>query len=716
MRHDPPRSWIAPSTAEGNRESPASLQQLEAASTERHAFVNHCSNKTTWLIAGAIMVAAIFVGQVLLSRADERVRHRRAPRSASPAPPEQQAAPLVMNVMHRLPPVLGDAEGPPREFQFDGTRNVERELPDSSQQERQLFERGSTANWNQDPANRATTVQLLARQDELPGPSSTPGGSADRGHPRGQLPVPAKGELVTMHLSEVNVRQALEMLSRSHGLSILVAPGVTGLVTANLEGLQVDQALDAIVKLGNLVAHREGELIYVYSPTEFPQGNFRLHVFPLNFVSAIDVLPVVTNLLTPTGQATASSVSPTDNTKAREAVIVTDRPEILERVDEFIRQVDVPPLQVMIEAHVLKIELTDDLKHGVNYKQAMDALGSTGFEIEMTGLADAAATPAVFARIAGSKVEGLLQLLKTTTNAKTLASPRVMVINGQKAHIQVGEQIPYKVVTVTETTAIESIQFLNVGVVLDVTPRISQDGRVMMRVNPKVSSGTFNPETKLPGETTRELESDVILEDGLGMVIGGLIQEKDIEVQSKLPYLGDLHYVGRLFQRRTVVKERSEIVITLVPRIIYNGECVSARDMVDAERSQTPLLQGALHRFPRPWEPQLPDAIDNPNRLRDLRRGRCRGCQYQPCACDFGQPVNGFNKPLAPTPVAPPGMTPGAAFTPPIADATWVSLPPSGTAQRDPPPVQVEAVYADGNEYIDFATDAYPAVPRAPQQ
>ncbi len=125
---------------------------------------------------------------------------------------------------------------------------------------------------------------------------------AHRGDAAGELPAPANTDPVTLHLNEVNVRLALEMLSRSHGLSILVAPGVAGLVTANLEGLPVDQALDAIIKLGNLVAHREGELIYVYSATEFPQANFRVHVFPLDYVSAVDVLPVVTNLLTPTGQ------------------------------------------------------------------------------------------------------------------------------------------------------------------------------------------------------------------------------------------------------------------------------------------------------------------------------------------------------------------------------------------------------------------------------
>ncbi len=670
-----------------------SIQKLDGALIERQESVKHCLDKTTWLVAATLLANAALLGQVQLSRAEERVQIPGEQRPTRPAAFNHQPAPGENPLMRRLPPILRPVNANPLELQLGATRLIPGELPATSREERRLFERGSIATWNQDPANHSKTVQLLARQDELP--------------------APANDELVTLHLNEVNVRQALEMLSRSHGLSILVAPGVTGQITANLEGLEVDQALDAIVKLGNLVAHREGELIYVYAQTEFPQANFQLHVFPLNFVSAIDVLPVITNLLTPTGQATASSVSSIDNTKAREAVIVTDRPEILQRVEEFIRQVDIPPLQVMIEAHVLKIELGDDLKHGVNYKQAMDALGGNGFEFELKGLADESASPAILARIAGAKVDGLLQLLKTTTDAKTLASPRVMVINGQKARIQVGEQVPYQVLTFTETSSVQELRFLNVGVVLEVTPRISQDGRVMMRVNPKVSSATFGPAPlNLPGEKTRELESDVILEDGLGLVIGGLIQETDTEIQSKLPYFGDLHYVGRLFQRRSVIKERSEIVITLVPRIIYNSESTSARDMVNAEQTLTPLFHGPLHRVVRPWEPQLPDAIHNPERLRRQFDGRCRSCQQQSCDCDFSQPLNAADKPLAPTPVELPSVAPESALAPPIPDAVWVTQPPAGTRQLGPPPVQVQPFSGEEPGNIRFAHESHPPIPR----
>ena len=152
--------------------------------------------------------------------------------------------------------------------------------------------------------------------------------------------------------------------------------------------------------------------------------------------------------------------------------------------------------------------------------------------------------PAIFARIDARRIDGLLHLLKTTTDSKTLASPRVMVTDGQTAGIQVGEQLGYKVVTVTETSALEEVKFLEVGVVLEVTPHISRDNRVLMRVRPEVSDGRINPTTLLPEEETSELETNVLLWDGQGVVIGGLIQERKIETQQKLAVMGSLHGCG----------------------------------------------------------------------------------------------------------------------------------------------------------------------------
>ena len=611
------------------------------------------------------------------------------------------SAPAARNSLERLPSVLRTGFDAPASPGLDNRTVLAHDEPEPTGSS--PVRQAAPVHWLDGPLARPPTTRSGSGQVQRQ-PALVPYSERGQESYRQRLPGGNDDELVTLHLNEVSVRQALETLSRSHGLNILVAPGVAGQVTANIESMEVGRALDAILKLSGHVAQREEGLIYVYAESELPRSDFRVKVFPLDFVSAIDVLPVAANLLSTNGLASASSVDPTDNTKAREAIIVTDRPEVLLRVTDFLEQVDVPPLQVMIEAHVLQIDLGDDLKHGVNYKQAMNAVG-TGFEFEVADFADPMASPAVFARIAGPKVDGLLHFLKSTTHAKTLASPRVMVINGQKARIQVGEQIPYKVVTVTETAAVEEVKFLEVGVVLEVTPRISRDGRVMMRVKPEVSDGKFDAAIGLPGEETREVESDVLLEDGQGVVIGGLIHEKDTERQTKVPWLGDLHLVGRLFQKREVIKERTEIVITIVPRICVSGTGTSHRDAIDAERSQTPLFTGPLHRLQRPWEPNFPDAIHNPRRLWGNHLGMCRECGRDACVCESW---NGVYEVQSPTHAAPaPEPTPrgddsrGAelpGFELPLPPATAVPLESgAATSHPGPPRVIVDPLSVNGS-------------------
>jgi hypothetical protein len=143
--------------------------------------------------------------------------------------------------------------------------------------------------------------------------------------------------------------------------------------------------------------------------------------------------------------------------------------------------------------------------------------------------------------------------------------------------------------------------------VLRIIPRITRDGRVLLHVKPEVSKGNVNPETGLPESQTTELETDIMLNDNQGMIIGGLIKEDDSVTQQKVPYLGNVKGIGWLFRRSEVKKERAEIIVALVPRIQpYNCEY---HDFEQGElvKAGVPLFNGPLWRTDRPWDPVLPD-------------------------------------------------------------------------------------------------------------
>jgi type II secretory pathway component GspD/PulD (secretin) len=423
------------------------------------------------------------------------------------------------------------------------------------------------------------------------------------------IATPAGAGTMTMHLDNIDIRQVLDQISRSYGRNILVAPDVTGMVTANFEGVSCDEAIRGILKLCGLVSRQEGDLLFVYTAEKFPKEDLELRLFRLDFASGEDLLPGVQALLSDAGQAFVSTVDSKNNRRTQEAIVVTDAPDSLGRIEQYVLQADLPPRQVLIEAYVLEIELSEDARHGINYRH----LFGNDISLDMTGFANPTAAPALFARIHSGQIDALLECLRTTNDAKTLASPRLMVVNGQTARLQVGEQLGYKVVTVTETSAMEDVRFLDVGVILEVTPQISRDNRVLMRVSPKVSDGRVNPDTLLPEEQTRQVDTDVLLQDGQGVVIGGLIQEKCEDLQKKVFFLGDLWLIGRLFQRREASKERTEIVVTLLPRIVDVDTFAEDPNMVDAQRCQTPIFTGALEEFPRP-EPCMHDAFHRPFR------------------------------------------------------------------------------------------------------
>jgi type II secretory pathway component GspD/PulD (secretin) len=295
-----------------------------------------------------------------------------------------------------------------------------------------------------------------------------------------------------------------------------------------------------------------------------------------------------------------------------------DYPAHLARVSDYICQADQPPRQVYIEAHILQVELKEDCKSGVNFQELM-SLASGKVRLSTAGFAskpvsssmpapNTGANPAFFVETDGVGLDGVIELLKATTDAKSLADPKIHAVSGQESNIQIGEKLGYHVTTTTQTSTMESVQFLDVGVVLTVTPRITRDGRVLMRIRPKVSTGSVTD--GLPNEKTTEVETDVLVNSGQGIVIGGLIQEVDNNTSSKVPLLGEIPYVGILFQRRQVTRTRQEIIVTLQPHVLPYEPIVQARLDHDFMRSTQPLTFGAIHSAPRPYEPAMYDVLN----------------------------------------------------------------------------------------------------------
>lgn len=448
---------------------------------------------------------------------------------------------------------------------------------------------------------------------------STEDGSGGQGNENVRLEwgETSSADLVTLDADNASLTDILRMIAKKHQLNLVVGPNVSGVVTLSLENAQLEEVLDAVLSITGHAWNRRGNLLFVTrlsvdQPVQSTLQGRMLRVFPLNFISAADSQAVVAGLLSPVGQVFISESDSLDQAKTRELLVVEDIPASVQRVEMYLAEVDRPPLQVQIEAHVLQVVLDDLNRHGVNLKPVA-RIGSASLTLESLGFANTDAKSGMKIALDGTDITGLVELIQSQTNTRTLASPKLLVANRQESNIQIGKRLSYLTTTTTQTASVQSVQFLDTGVVLTVTPIISEDGQILMLIKPKVSGGQLNAETSLPEEESTELSTTVLLPDGGGVVIGGLIKEEDFDQVSEVPYFCKIPILGRLFRRSEVTKKRTEIIIALVAHIIPSVDQMRQHELNEVRRALPPYAQQEL-RFlgPESVMPANPHLIQSP--------------------------------------------------------------------------------------------------------
>lgn len=513
----------------------------------------------------------------------------------SPAPPSEPPT-LIPDVPQPLP----------------GSRHPMRDV---------LSEHGATEQFHQGLAEpQPATIFPEVPSDPSREIVNIPFSNADTVVTRRDFELRMNGGLITLIANDASLSDILAILAQDHGLNIVSSDSITSTITVTLRDVPLADALNAILSIQGLSWSRRNNIISISKISADATGGAMVQgrmvrVYPLSYVTGIDVEPIVQTLLSPVGQVTTMQSDPNDSRKSTDRLVVEDLPDYLERVDSCIAQLDRAPRQVQIEAHILEVELSTEDQHGVNLK-AITEIANTDVSLTTRGFASPTATPAALFEIDGKHVDLLVEALKNTVDARTLASPHVLVTHGQMAKIQIGGKIGYRQSTTTETSTVQGVEFLDVGVVLTVTPYIGQDGQILMKVIPEVSDGAINLDTELPDETITTVDSTVLLNDGQGMVIGGLIREDDEDRRAKTPILGEMWMINKLFQKVRQDRARVEVIVVLVPRIVDCPVPIDARQDVQLSRAQTRLFHGPLEREYRPWEPELPEVLYRPGQFK----------------------------------------------------------------------------------------------------
>ena len=423
-----------------------------------------------------------------------------------------------------------------------------------------------------------------------------------------------QGEKLSLNFQNVEVRRLLQVIGEFTGMNMVVSDSVGGAITLILKDVPWDQALDIILQQKGLDMRKNGNVILIAPRDEIATKEkldfeskvqisdlepLRTESFQMNYIKGADVQKLLVDpkqtLLSKRGSALLDDRS--------NILFVKDAPSRLDDVRDMIAKVDVPVRQVMIEARIVEAgdsfaknlgvrfgyhDQTPSGKNKVNVAGG-GSLTDTGFHTGQIATnppwteslsvnmpaKPRAGTPGVLSMIlfGSSKTNFLnaeISALEADGKGKVVSSPRVRTANQVEALIEQGVEIPYQQATSAGAT---SVSFRKANLSLKVKPQITPDGRVTMTLD--VNKDTPNESLNTGGNgvaiDTKHVKTEVLVENGGTVVIGGIYTQKTAQNTQRVPFFGDLPYVGWLFKNREWIDDKNELLVFITPKIVGEG-------------------------------------------------------------------------------------------------------------------------------------------------
>lgn len=410
----------------------------------------------------------------------------------------------------------------------------------------------------------------------------------------------------SLEFREVDIKDVLRQLSKQYSLNIVFSEKVVGLVTVQLSNVSVSQAMDSIITVNGFAYTKKDNVINVTTPEEAEREGKQTKLFRLNNASALSLKESLSRVLGPDGSIEADARS--------NSLVVTDTLSVINKIEEIIPNLDNPTPQVLIETKLIETTLTRSDKLGIDWTTTLSATGAKRpttlpfapkgdrswmenvFPPDPASSADfptghpfgfptAVKGDFTLGTLDASSLKAVLDVLKSRTNTHLIANPRVVALNNQKALIHVGKDVPIPIYERNDSTGKMEItgwsEDEKVGVQLEVTPQISPDGHIRLKLKPEVSSISdfikIEGEDAAPITSTRTVETEVLIRDGQTVVIGGLIKDESFNKVSKIPILGDIPILGLLFTRKELGStssptEKTDLLIFVTARVIKDTD------------------------------------------------------------------------------------------------------------------------------------------------
>ncbi|MFH0984592.1 MAG: secretin N-terminal domain-containing protein [Candidatus Omnitrophota bacterium] len=451
---------------------------------------------------------------------------------------------------------------------------------------------------------------VVSAADPVPVPA-TEAAAAPEAAPAAQVPavpevsgVPevAKPEdTISLDFKDAEIGSVLRVLSLKSNVNIVTGPEVKGLVTVRLDNVPWEKALDVILRTYNYVYERDGNIIRITTRDQMKLEPVETKTFILNYSKAKEIQASIMDMLSERGKVKSS--------ERTNMLVVTDIPTNLYRIGEVIKKLDKVTNQAFIDSKIVRTQMGTAENLGIDWNvvggltqgaarpttfpfSAVRDQGSAFgvkefFPIQSgTALAPASAVNAsdprsfpntatgtgfTYGTLSFTDFSAVLNLLEARTNSKIVSNPRIVVLNNQKASIQVGSDYPIPNFERNETTGsmeVSGYNYRQLGIVLNVTPHINSAEEILVDLKPEISSAgamiEFIPGAgglSAPSFNVTKATTQVLIHSGQTIAIGGLMSDNTGSSENKVPYLGDIPLVGKLFRskRQTAGDENSKI-------------------------------------------------------------------------------------------------------------------------------------------------------------
>lgn len=414
------------------------------------------------------------------------------------------------------------------------------------------------------------------------------------------------GEKLSLNFQDIDVRSVLQLIADFTDLNLVASDTVQGNITLRLQNVPWDQALDLVLKTRGLDKRKVGNVLLIAPADEIAARErqeleaqnqiaelapLRRELIQVNYAKASDIAALFQSVAGIGGEGAKEergSVTVDDRTNSIIAYQTQDKLDELRRI---VAQLDIPVRQVMIEARIVEANVDYDKELGVRWGGSTNLQGDKnwtvygnddrGDEGGRTGATQGPNVPFVDLGAAG-RTSGIgigfvtdnvlldleLSAMEKTGNGEVISQPKVVTSDKETAKILKGTEVPYEE---SSSSGATTIAFKEAALSLEVTPQITPDNRIIMEVKVNKDEPDYqNALNNVPPIRKNEVNAKVLVNDGETIVIGGVFSNEQSKAVDKVPLLGDMPFVGRLFRRDVVKDTKNELLVFITPRIMNN--------------------------------------------------------------------------------------------------------------------------------------------------